>query len=474
MFKHIDRHAVAASALVVAATVLALAVRLWTIGEKSIWLDEAWSWRAAKLSVPDMVEWTATDKHPPLYYAVLHYWVALFGDGETMLRTPSAIFGALTVALVVLACVAWRQYALGAVAGLLLALHPMHVTYSQEARMYPLLGLLAVASSLAAAMLVRRPTVARAALYAALAGAMTYTQYSAFFVVAVQAGLFAAYALRVDDARTRLRLIVPAGTALALVAVAFLPWAPNVARDLDGVDHLPQLNGDTIEAIFARLFGLDQLDALWIAAAVPIVVFGAYGLWKRVGEPEIVFVAALLIVPVAEAVFSIAVTPVLAYRQASSFAPGFALLAAVAVVELGAFVRESAPRLRADRLTAGVAAAGLAAIMLVGCARWYEAASREDWRAAAEQFKSGDGAIFVWRGYSQVPLNYYLRSPRVSGFEPAASANGAVPADAVVFSHHTPSEMDRVIAELRAAYTVTGPRLFGSQIVTFTLSPKAP
>jgi uncharacterized membrane protein len=81
-------------------------------------------WYAAELSVPDMVDWTATDKHPPLYYAVLHYTIALFGDSESVLRAPSAVAGALTVGLLVAACLWGREYLLGAIAGLILALHP--------------------------------------------------------------------------------------------------------------------------------------------------------------------------------------------------------------------------------------------------------------------------------------------------------------------------------------------------------------
>ena len=68
--------------------VLALAMRAWEMADKSIWLDEAWSWRAARLPLSSMVDWTAQDKHPPLYYGVLHYWTDAFGDGEAALRMP--------------------------------------------------------------------------------------------------------------------------------------------------------------------------------------------------------------------------------------------------------------------------------------------------------------------------------------------------------------------------------------------------
>ena len=97
---------VRASMLAAAVGVVALGLRLYDIGDKSIWLDEAWSWRAARLSLGDMVDWTAQDRHPPLYYGLLHYWTDALGDSEASLRLPSAIASA--VSAVLLAVAGWR------------------------------------------------------------------------------------------------------------------------------------------------------------------------------------------------------------------------------------------------------------------------------------------------------------------------------------------------------------------------------
>jgi uncharacterized membrane protein len=49
-------------------------------GHKGLWLDETFSVWMASHSVADMLQWIVTiDQHPPLYYLLLHYWIASAG-----------------------------------------------------------------------------------------------------------------------------------------------------------------------------------------------------------------------------------------------------------------------------------------------------------------------------------------------------------------------------------------------------------
>ena len=472
MFSTSSRQYVGVCAMVAAVSALGLVVRLHGIADKGIWLDEGWSWWAAKLSIGDMVEWTGTDKHPPLYYAVLHYWIVAFGDSESMLRAPSVIAGALTITLLMVAVVLAKEYLIAALSGVLLALHPMHVTYSQEARMYPLLGLLAVASSAAAALLARRPTLLRAITFAALASAMAYTHYSAFFVIALQAALLGTYALRPIDGVDGRRLAVFSTGALLIIGLAFLWWVPNVWRELGDGDALPALTGDAVELLAAQLFGLDRIGRFWIAIAVPITVLGISGVVRRRRSPEVVFVTALAAVPVIEILFSLSFTTVAAPRQASPFAAGFAVLAAIAVVECTAVLRElQIPRTLASAMT-GVGALALAVIMVAGLARWYDAPSREDWRSAAAHAPANGGIVFVWRGYAYVPLAYYLRTGQAAPFEGVASVDAAssrLPGS-LLFSHYAQSEMQQILGDLADGYEVGAPSRYGNQIVAYPIS----
>jgi uncharacterized membrane protein len=116
-----------------------LALRLYTIGTKSLWIDESFSiWTATQ---PLDALWRFTvqlDQHPPLYYTLLHFWLAL-GDGETVVRGFSALWGALMLPVMYLIGERVGGRALGLLSMLLLAISPLHVWFAQQARMYTML-----------------------------------------------------------------------------------------------------------------------------------------------------------------------------------------------------------------------------------------------------------------------------------------------------------------------------------------------
>src|SRR6185437_6172153 len=80
-------------------------------------------------------------KHYPTYFALL-WLVAKLGVSTWLLRLPSAIFGAIATALVVVIGREADKPRTGIAAGLLLALSPFDVQYGQEARSYTLVAVL--------------------------------------------------------------------------------------------------------------------------------------------------------------------------------------------------------------------------------------------------------------------------------------------------------------------------------------------
>ncbi len=85
---------------------MAAVARLWRVDYHSIWFDESVSLKWAG-SDPAYI-WQVTfplvqDKHPPLYYLLLHYWQQLLGPlglatNDAALRVSGALLGILTVA----------------------------------------------------------------------------------------------------------------------------------------------------------------------------------------------------------------------------------------------------------------------------------------------------------------------------------------------------------------------------------------
>ncbi len=138
-----------------AACLLAFALRMVNLAGRPLWYDEAFAVLYAALDPGRMVYGTVTpaagagaaDVHPLFYYFLLHIWMGLAGRSPLAVRFLSVMLGMVTVALLArLArwCFGRRT---GLTVALLAAVNPFHVAYSQEARMYALLGLAAVTTT---------------------------------------------------------------------------------------------------------------------------------------------------------------------------------------------------------------------------------------------------------------------------------------------------------------------------------------
>ena len=204
------------------AMIFALLVRLLMLGRKSLWLDEAATLRIAATSVEDIVSgrW---DQHPPIYYLLMRCWIRL-GRGEFILRLPSALVGVAAIPLLDRLMRQWGSRWVAMASAWLLAIAPLHIWYSQEARMYALVCTLGLASTLSYAVAIRRdsPLAWLAWSVATLAG--LYTQYSMLLIVFAQMVLFGP--LWRESGSRRPALWSP---LLALLAVALL-FAPQARK----------------------------------------------------------------------------------------------------------------------------------------------------------------------------------------------------------------------------------------------------
>ncbi|MFL7807118.1 MAG: glycosyltransferase family 39 protein [Anaerolineae bacterium] len=137
-----------------ALTLVGALLRVWHIGAKSLWIDEAFSAWVAQQLVGAGVSWLVRiDQHPPLYYALLHVWLRL-GDGPAVLRLLSASASVLNIPVLYALGARLAGRKVGLLAAAILVLSPFHVYLAQEARMYALLSLLVSLSLWALACLV--------------------------------------------------------------------------------------------------------------------------------------------------------------------------------------------------------------------------------------------------------------------------------------------------------------------------------
>src|SRR5262245_6327586 len=93
--------------LVAAVVLLALGLRSYRLSDRSLWLDEAFTWRLVQFPFSEMWVRITFDNSPPLYYFVLKTWTALVGTSPFALRFLSVLFGAVTV---------WAMYCFASIA----------------------------------------------------------------------------------------------------------------------------------------------------------------------------------------------------------------------------------------------------------------------------------------------------------------------------------------------------------------------
>ncbi|MDX1990866.1 MAG: glycosyltransferase family 39 protein [bacterium] len=138
--------------------VLAFWLRAHRLGDLNINWDEGYSNWLVRLPLGEMLETTARDVHPPLYYLSLRGMItAAQGDfSEFVLRYPSLLFGVLGVAAAFGFGRSIGGYRVGLIAALLLALARAHLDISQLARMHSLSALFCTGALWATAVIFRQ------------------------------------------------------------------------------------------------------------------------------------------------------------------------------------------------------------------------------------------------------------------------------------------------------------------------------
>lgn len=173
--------------------VLALFLRLINLNQ-SLWWDEAINVVYAKSSsfVWFLTKYPIGDFHPPLFFVILWTWGHLFSFGEFIIRLPSVIFGLLTVFLTYLIGKKLYSKNIGLIAAIFLSLAPLHIYYSQEARMYSLAAFAVALSNYFFLTLIRNEKFAFWG-YALSVCLVLYSDYVAYFILPVHFLLISIY-----------------------------------------------------------------------------------------------------------------------------------------------------------------------------------------------------------------------------------------------------------------------------------------
>jgi mannosyltransferase len=391
--------------IVAGLTLLAAVLRFATLGVQSYHHDEiVTASRVLRDGFDHAMDavWFS-ESAPPLYYALAWPWTQLFGTGEVGLRSLSALAGIATVPVAYLIGRELRGRRVGLMAAALVAVNPMLLWYSQEARAYALFVLLCSLSLLYCVRALRdgdRRDVRGWGIASALALA---THYFAIFPLLAEAAFLVRR--RGRGAFAGLWIVAAAGALLAPLAIhqmsiGHAEWIGNFT-----LGHRLWETGATFAVgetgdVIARP---ERPAMAYLPLAIGIVsfallAFGSRRAERRAAALPLAVAAATILLPLAVALLAPSKDYVLARNLIPALVP---LLVAVAIALTGERVR---------RL--GLALGAVLVAYSLGFCIWASASQdlqRPDWEAIADRLGEPDSprATVTW-ALGEASLRYYL------------------------------------------------------------------
>jgi uncharacterized membrane protein len=391
-------------------------LRFYRFAALSLWLDEGFTVYFSRLPWRTVLGLDgAYDVHPPLYYALVKS-VSLVVPELIAGRLISVVAGIFTIpvlyALVARLAGAWAAL----LPSLVLAVSPLHIWYSQEARQYVLVVLLICTSYLALIAFDQTLQLRWALLYFGSLLVSLYIEYSAIYALIPQSLILAVIIRR--HGRHALPLI----GAIAGAILGFLPWFPQLQRAVGNVGSQERLVVTPVRVASSLLsiMGLAEplqgqsepggvvstvatqppnsllLYAILLVGAVPAMMVGIVALTKisRLAAPVML---CLFAGTIATAIIISLVYPGYVKRAVLSAVLGWAILVGAAP-----FAIHLAPAIRAVGRASVVFCL---AVSLVVLGITYTTADKQHWRelAADAATATQDSAV---HGSDQLLLTY--------------------------------------------------------------------
>lgn len=281
--------------IAVAITLLALALRLYRLDGRSLWLDEIVTAHSVRFDrVDDLLAYVHFwyDNMPGVF--LLTWLDRGLGGSEIAVRLPFVLAGAANVYAIYALGKTLIRPRVGLVAALLFALLPFAVWYSQEARQYAFLMLFTTLQMLYA---YRLATAARPLDAAGLAITSILNVYFGYLALPVTAASFAFLAFMLflrgvailrdrraagETWRAQRTLLIRQSVAgvctLAAVALAYLPWLPTL-REFAGQSGSPIYRNSTsdLSALLGSLYFQDLLLVLLELGIVTTIIWTVRG-----------------------------------------------------------------------------------------------------------------------------------------------------------------------------------------------------
>lgn len=401
--------------ILVGIVVLGGLLRFVTIDLQSYRYDEAVT--VARILQPSLFDTVASipgsESAPPLYYIVAWFWSRPFGTGEVWMRSLSALAGTASIVVVYLGARALPLPSRAAlIAAAMVAVNPVLIWFSQDARAYALVFLLTALAFLFFARARHSGARSDLAWWVLFSSLGLATHYFVGLVIAPMALL-----LLLDDKQRR--DVVVAIAVLVAATAALAPIALHQADNAHASWISEQPLGERIERTAAKLVGADNGDEhggrqpgriplgasllLGAAALVLLLWGGSAGERRGAGIAALVGVGSILLALLMGAVGS-------DYFNGRNLQPSLVPLIILLAAGFGVA--------RGGRLGLGLTTLFLACSLVFSLEINREPRlQREDLRHAAAEVgpPRPDSAVVTIRYSASQPLAYYLDAAIAKG-----------------------------------------------------------
>lgn len=186
--------------------------------DNAFWGDEGYTIQLAKISLKDMINATAGDVHPPLYYFLVKGLYCLFGNSGFTYHLSAWI---PYCAILMLACSVIRKEFGVITAGIVVVFDSLiseAITHNAEARMYALAAFFVLAAYVELYYILKSGKIIHWVLFAVCSLGAAYTHYYALVTVAFF------YLTLVIMMLFQHKLIKPTVITSIITIVGYLPW----------------------------------------------------------------------------------------------------------------------------------------------------------------------------------------------------------------------------------------------------------
>lgn len=394
--------------LVIGITVVASFFSLLYIGQKSIWLDEAYSIFIAKLQWGDF--WavlSAIELNQGLYYVLLKFWL-IFGDSEFAIRALSALFSIASIPVLYALANRLFEVRAGLISVLLLSVNAFFIEYAQEARGYSLVFFLIVLSSYLFVRVTEDPSNKKMLCgYVSISALAGYAHFFGLLVLIAQT----LSVLFLPSNKFRIRQLLFANLLIAALITPIVLFI--LFKDVGQLSWVPKPSFSLLTGLLRDLTG-DAGHKGYIISfyLLPCVITLTHGLitllrtGRSINTWRYAFIFFWLAVPIGLLYGFSFRKPVIVNRYLIVSLPGLVLLSGVGIA------------LIKDKYCYTILIILLVVMSVRSTLAEYYPNEKENFRDSTSYVVShaqrGDGILF-YRGYTITPFEYYwkrLNPPR--------------------------------------------------------------